>query len=106
MTEALESPTPDALDVSTPVFDPYSLLEGVLSTLDEYASTLAPEAREQAAMAFVRSLEWMQANPESWRIKPPIAHTYISQLDKPPQLIVGGRVVNVYKAQTIDPASS
>lgn len=106
MTEALE---PDALEMSTPVFEPYKLLEGFLSTLDEYGSALAPEAREQAAMAFVRSLEWMQANPESWRIKPPIAHTYISQLDKPPQLIVGGRVVSVYKANTINqesPASS
>ncbi|WP_413791221.1 MULTISPECIES: hypothetical protein [unclassified Pseudomonas] len=78
-----------------------SLTEELLNLLEKHASTLALPARERAATAFIRSLEWMQDNPQSWEIKPVQPITYINQLDKPQKLIVRGRVVDVYKAVTI-----
>ena len=78
-----------------------TLLECVLSLLEQHTPTLATQARERAATAFVRSLGWMEANPTSWEIKPVEPIDYIKQLDKPQKLVVRGRVVDVYKAITI-----
>lgn len=77
------------------------LLECVLSLLEQHTPALALPAREQAARAFVRSLGWMQDNPAAWVIKPMQPITYIEQLAKPIKTVVRGRVVDIYKAQTI-----
>ncbi|MBH3369021.1 hypothetical protein I5R92_17170 [Pseudomonas carnis] len=80
---------------------PPSFLEGVLSLLEQHAPALAPTARERAATAFIRSLEWMTDNPSAWEIKPVQPITYINPLDKPIKTIVRGRVVDIYKAITL-----
>ncbi|MBY9024557.1 hypothetical protein K7459_12860 [Pseudomonas fluorescens] len=78
-----------------------SFSEELLSLLGKHASTLTLPARERAATAFIRSLEWMQDNPHAWEIKHVQPITYINQLDKPQKLIVRGRVVDIYKAVTL-----
>lgn len=80
---------------------PPSLLEGVLSLLEQHTPALTLPARQRAATAFVRSLDWMEANPASWEVKPVQPITYIVQLDKPMKTIVRGRVVDIYKAVTV-----
>lgn len=82
-----------------------SFLESLLSLIEVHSPTLTPAARERAATAFLRSLEWMETNPHAWEIKPVQPVTYISQLDRPQKLISRGRVVDVYKAITISPTS-
>ncbi|MEE4921721.1 hypothetical protein V2K23_20100 [Pseudomonas alliivorans] len=87
-----------------PIFQehiPPSFSEELLSLLDKHASTLTLPAKERAAMAFIRSLEWMHDNPYAWEIKPVQPITYINQLDKPQKLVVRGRVVDIYKAVTL-----
>ncbi len=83
-----------------------SFLESLLSLIEQHNPALTPAAGERAASAFLRSLEWMEANPHAWEIKPVQPVTYISQLDKPQKLISRGRVVDVYKAVTISPTGS
>lgn len=83
-----------------------TFLESLLSLIEVHSPTLTPAARERAVTAFLRSLEWMETNPQAWEIKPVQPVTYISQLDKPQKLISRGRVVDVYKAFTITPTSS
>ena len=78
-----------------------SFSEELLCLLDKHASTLTRPARERAATAFLRSLEWMQDNPHAWEIKHIKPITYINQLDKPQKLILRGRVVDIYKAVTL-----
>lgn len=80
---------------------PPSLLECVLSLLEQHTPALTLPARQRAATAFVRSLDWMEANPTAWEIKPVQSITYISQLDRPAKTIVRGRLVDIYKAVTI-----
>jgi len=81
--------------------NPASLLESVLSLLEQHTPALTLPARQRAATAFMRSLEWMEANPASWEIKPVQPITYIEQLDKPMKTLVRGPVVDIYKAVTI-----
>lgn len=78
-----------------------SLLESILSLLEQHTPALTLPARQRAATAFVRSLGWMIDNPASWEIKPVQPITYIEQLDKPMKTIVRGRVVDIYKAVTV-----
>lgn len=80
---------------------PASLLESVLSLLEQHTPALTLPARQRAATAFIRSLEWMEANPTAWEIKPVQPITYIDQLDKPMKTVVRGRVVDIYKAVTV-----
>jgi len=78
-----------------------SFSEELLGLLEKHVSTLTLPARERAATAFLRSLEWMQDNPHAWEIKHIQPITYINELDKPQKLIVRGRVVDIYKAVTL-----
>lgn len=89
IVDAVEQPTPP------------SLLESVLSLLEQHTPALTLPARQRAATAFVRSLDWMVDNPTSWEIKPVQPITYINQLDKPAKTIVRGRMVDIYKAVTL-----
>ncbi|SCW76349.1 hypothetical protein [Pseudomonas sp. NFACC05-1] len=82
-------------------YTPPSFSEELLSLMAKHASTLTLPARERAAKAFLRSLEWMRDNPHAWEIKHIQPITYINELDKPQKLIVRGRVVDVYKAVTL-----
>lgn len=78
-----------------------SLLESILSLLEQHTPALTLPARQRAATAFVRSLGWMIDNPTSWEIKPVQPITYIEQLDKPMKTVVRGRVVDIYKAVAV-----
>jgi hypothetical protein len=80
---------------------PPSLLESVLSLLEQHTPALTLPARQRAATAFVRSLDWMESNPTAWEIKPVQPITYIDALDKPTKIVVRGRVVDIYKAVTV-----
>lgn len=91
----------DAITQAEDQHTPPSLLEGVLSLLEQHTPALTLPARQQAAKAFVRSLKWMETNPTAWEIKPVQPNTYIDQLDKPMKTIVRGRVVDIYKAVTV-----
>ncbi|WP_141691273.1 hypothetical protein [Pseudomonas sp. 8 R 14] len=90
-------------DVAKPAPEPTpTLTESLLSLLKQHHEGLSTPARERAAKAFVRSLEWMEANPTLWEIRHIKPSHYIEQLDKPRTVIVRGRPVDMYKAQTIN----
>jgi len=78
-----------------------NLLESILSLLEQHTPALTLPARQRAATAFVRSLDWMESNPTAWEIKPVQPITYIDALDKPTKIVVRGRVVDIYKAVTV-----